>query len=1163
MATQASLNTVQSLYVAYYGRPADPSGLQYWAERLEASDGNLSDIINAFGNSAEYRANIGNLGASAQVNSLYQQLFGRDAEDDGLSFYTNMLNSGEKTLAEIALTIREAAEGTDRTTFEGRTAVANAFTQELDTPEKVAAYSTERGIGIGRDYLKRVNEQTSSDDVLSDAAPVADTLIPETPPTDGGNPTLPEIDFTATLVADAVVFGGNATGAIELTEVNGAWTFTRATLTDTVIAIDVPDIKSITLGSAALTVDDASLLDGIAVTGTGQLTLEELTSDLVLGDLDDTLTVTATVTSDQNISLNNTLVNIDTYTVESNYTLTLTAAQANGVTIKGESFQPPEFKILGVVPTKDKGGSVEVVLDGGAYDLSKITAGAASSANADDAGTLIATLAATATLNEDTDLGDFTLALSENHLADVALTLSAAQATERKITGDDGDSVIVEGLAANTDLSGLDSDIDLTANVAQSIDISSNENLGSVDTFVVENNAVFTLSARQADEQVVETEDYGTVVVSGSPEFIVGGDNDIDLTSLPAFTFENGSLVVPAGVTVTLTAAQADGKVITGAGNVQVEDLGDARVDLSSITVTGNKIAEVKDENDQAVTLHTETKLGGFTLAVLQGNTLTMTAAQANDLTTLTTLPTPNNEEDIASAIINGTFSVDELDYSGKDSWDIDKLTINGLGGDDFLKAPANVENVTLNGDLGDDSYVVDERAEGTEAVQLGDFNMKVDVLSINEGGIAAIDLTDEDVTKLTTLDGDKDLINFTAMEDDDRLTNSGMLIIEGIESGDSVAGTRGADTFVIEGDIGYFFPYINDNTNNNNDPISNPNNIGTDWEAVTITNYAEEDVIDLSELSHFTASSMEVRESDAGGQIAVEFDGHNEGLLLDGALDRTVTFTGANFISINGNGDDTIKVNIVGDIDADGTTDDVNLIGGDANQTLTGGAGDDFLFGGAGENELKGGAGDDKLYATNANTIYNGGEGDDSIVVYQTVDISGASVSNVESLNINHDLNSGTLTVTISEDQLGDFVDFDGESTIEKGKEDRIELDADADMDLYSTIELAGSDGILHAITNLHGGDKVDFSGLVGDTVFTGASDIEGNVIGFETGEVADIENSDPAVAVDAEGEWQFDTSTAVLTYFDGTDAQTITLTGINFVTADGSAELGINLIG
>ncbi|CAO1661849.1 hypothetical protein NYA30BAC_01409 [Halomonas sp. NYA30] len=334
MANQVTLDTVQSLYVAYYGRPADPSGLQYWAERLEANNGNLGEIINAFGTSAEYTANLGSVDTSAQVNALYQQLFGRDAEDEGLGFYTNMLNNGEKTLAEIALTIREAAQGTDRTTFEGRTTVANAFTQELNTQEDIDAYSTDRGVGIGRDYLKRVTEQTSSDDVLNEAAPVVDTLIPETPPSGGGTPTPPAITFTATLDDNnAVIFGGTATGAITLNESDGEWTFTRAGESSTLDSKSV--VSSIALGTAALTAN-ASLLNNIMVSGTGQLTLNGLTNNLDLSGLADALDVTATVTSDLDISENTHLDAIDSYEVSSDATLTMLLAQYADTTLSGD-----------------------------------------------------------------------------------------------------------------------------------------------------------------------------------------------------------------------------------------------------------------------------------------------------------------------------------------------------------------------------------------------------------------------------------------------------------------------------------------------------------------------------------------------------------------------------------------------------------------------------------------------------------------------------------------------------------------------------------------------------------------------------------------------------------------------------------------------------------
>jgi hypothetical protein len=56
-------NTVQGMYIAYYGRPGDTGGLTYWAERLAANNGNLDAIIDAFGNSAESNARFGSMTA--------------------------------------------------------------------------------------------------------------------------------------------------------------------------------------------------------------------------------------------------------------------------------------------------------------------------------------------------------------------------------------------------------------------------------------------------------------------------------------------------------------------------------------------------------------------------------------------------------------------------------------------------------------------------------------------------------------------------------------------------------------------------------------------------------------------------------------------------------------------------------------------------------------------------------------------------------------------------------------------------------------------------------------------------------------------------------------------------------------------------------------------
>ena len=106
-ATTASKNLVQKAYIAYYGRAADPRGLEYWAARVD-SEGGLASVMNAFGTSAEATALQSGLSNAAKVNSIYQYLFGRDADATGLDYYTTRLDNGTYTLATIAYNIIES-----------------------------------------------------------------------------------------------------------------------------------------------------------------------------------------------------------------------------------------------------------------------------------------------------------------------------------------------------------------------------------------------------------------------------------------------------------------------------------------------------------------------------------------------------------------------------------------------------------------------------------------------------------------------------------------------------------------------------------------------------------------------------------------------------------------------------------------------------------------------------------------------------------------------------------------------------------------------------------------------------------------------------------------------------------------------------------------------
>ncbi|MDR3742682.1 MAG: DUF4214 domain-containing protein [Terracidiphilus sp.] len=162
MAALSYAEQVQQAYLAYYGRPADPAGQQYWVNQLTAANGNLNSIINAFGNSAESTALYGGSSTAAQVNAIYQTLFGRAADVTGLNFYVNGIVSGQYTLASVALNIYNGATGTDATELTAKLGYADSFTAALS--QSVAgqvAYSGNAAASNARAAVASVVDSTS------------------------------------------------------------------------------------------------------------------------------------------------------------------------------------------------------------------------------------------------------------------------------------------------------------------------------------------------------------------------------------------------------------------------------------------------------------------------------------------------------------------------------------------------------------------------------------------------------------------------------------------------------------------------------------------------------------------------------------------------------------------------------------------------------------------------------------------------------------------------------------------------------------------------------------------------------------------------------------------------------------------------------------------
>ncbi len=171
----------QQLYVAYFGRPADPGGLANMASALNnagapmtipalntAYDSNamVRSLVDGLGNSAEFQALYPG-DNTAFVNAIYRNLLSRDAQQEGLTFWTTALNNGSLTRRRAALSMMAAAmtnttpQGLiDGQTVLKKTSVASNFTIAVNTPTEFNAYQGNTAAGKARSMLATVTNAT-------------------------------------------------------------------------------------------------------------------------------------------------------------------------------------------------------------------------------------------------------------------------------------------------------------------------------------------------------------------------------------------------------------------------------------------------------------------------------------------------------------------------------------------------------------------------------------------------------------------------------------------------------------------------------------------------------------------------------------------------------------------------------------------------------------------------------------------------------------------------------------------------------------------------------------------------------------------------------------------------------------------------------------------
>ena len=173
---------LQKLYIAFFGRPCDPSGLSYWLSKLENKTQPI-DIAKSFANQEEYKHSLTSENSiEFQIHQIYLNLFARKADFDSLNDWSLQLKKGELMVHELVcmLTVDQSdilneisnISLRDIEALERKVQAAELFTQKISEnmawvnsyqPESVEPWILGRSLQVGINYLSKINSNYNLD----------------------------------------------------------------------------------------------------------------------------------------------------------------------------------------------------------------------------------------------------------------------------------------------------------------------------------------------------------------------------------------------------------------------------------------------------------------------------------------------------------------------------------------------------------------------------------------------------------------------------------------------------------------------------------------------------------------------------------------------------------------------------------------------------------------------------------------------------------------------------------------------------------------------------------------------------------------------------------------------------------------------------------------
>ena len=176
-----SSKELQKLYIAYFGRPADPSGINYWLSNLN-NFLNVKEISSELSIQEEYKTQISNnKSIEFKINKLYLNLFNRKVDFEGLNYWIDMIDQNRYNISDIVndfishtqkphLTNLEY-ESRDMHILDNKVLAAEMFTKKISKsitlinlyqPDSISPWSSGDTLLKATDFLSSIDDEKVS-----------------------------------------------------------------------------------------------------------------------------------------------------------------------------------------------------------------------------------------------------------------------------------------------------------------------------------------------------------------------------------------------------------------------------------------------------------------------------------------------------------------------------------------------------------------------------------------------------------------------------------------------------------------------------------------------------------------------------------------------------------------------------------------------------------------------------------------------------------------------------------------------------------------------------------------------------------------------------------------------------------------------------------------